>query len=94
MDAGHQLPRAEGFGDIVVCAQVEAGHHAVFIPGSCEEDYWQACVGLDCPADSEAVAFRQGNIQEHQVIIRSGRLQERQRFFLPVYGGNGEAFFL
>ena len=63
-DAAHQHPGAEGLGDIVVGPKIKAGDGAVLVAGGGEKDDGQVILPLDGPADSEAAAVREGDVQQ------------------------------
>ena len=66
-DAGDQLPRAEGFRNIVVSAQVEPGDNAGLIAGGGKEDYRNIAIRFYGTAYRIAVAVLQGNIDQSEI---------------------------
>jgi hypothetical protein len=69
-DAGHQLPRAEGFDHVIVPANLKAENSIHFLTLSGEEDYrqsLQAIVGAEALANTKPVFVRQKNVQEEYV---------------------------
>jgi hypothetical protein len=69
-NAGHQLPRAEGFDHIVVPANLKAENSIHFLTLGREEDYRQspqAIIGAEALANAKPVFVRQKNVQKEYV---------------------------
>jgi hypothetical protein len=69
-DAGHQLPRTEGFDHIVVPTYLKAENSIHFLTLGREEDYrqsLQAIVGAETLANAKPVFVRQKNVQKEYV---------------------------
>ena len=80
---GHQLPRVEGFGQIIVGAQLQAHDFVHILVAGREHDNGQVGFGANAPADLVTVQLGQHQI-EHQQRRRlpAHRLQRG----LPVAG--------
>lgn len=88
-DARDKLPRAEGLGDIVVCAEVQPRHNTVLVPGRTQEDHGRPAALLHSRADGKAVPVAQANIEQHKV--KFFRLQQSKRFALTGGLPHGKA---
>ena len=65
---GEQLGEAEGLGDVVVGAGVEADHDVGLFAAGGEHDDRQALVACpQGPADGQPVEVGQGEVEEHEV---------------------------
>ena len=73
VDAGHELARAEGLGNVVVRPHGEARHGVELVVGGGEEDHRHVRRrGLDGVADGKAVALREREVHEREGVARAG----------------------
>src|SRR5215217_6120898 len=77
-DAAHQLPVAEGLGDVVVCPDLQAHHDAHLVVAGGEHDHGHVALRSQLLADGDAVDPWEHDVQYHKVKrTRAGEDLER-----------------
>jgi hypothetical protein len=76
-DAGRELAEAEGLGDVVVRAELEAADHVDVLRAGREEDHRRGrALGAEALEEREAVLARQHDVEEDEVEAARGRAEE------------------
>ncbi len=79
-DAGEQCLGAEGLGDVIVGAGVEAAHHVLILGAGGEHDDRQGArfgAAPDLTADLDAGERRQHPVQQHKIGLGFGDADQR-----------------
>jgi len=76
---GDELPRAEGFGHVIIGAELEAGDPVCFLGASGQHDDRNIARAPDGARDVEAVGLRKGQVEDHEVGPASREFSERGR---------------
>ena len=69
-DAGQQLSRAKGFGEVVVCSQVQGSHLAALQGPGGNHDDGQGAGGSDLLYEFQAVHVRQSQVQKYHIWLK------------------------
>ena len=84
-DACHQFPQTEGFGDVVVCPQLQPEHLVKLLGLGREHQDRQLFFGLpDTFADLDPAQFGQHQVENHQHIL----VVQRPGEAISAIGGN------
>ena len=78
-DAGDQLPHAERLGEVVVGADAEPGQHVGLLDARGQHDHRHRTVGLDPPADLEAVVPGEHHVEDDEVGLVLAVRRDRAR---------------
>lgn len=77
LHARHQLPGGEGFGDVVVGAELEAGHPVCLVAPGGEDDDRDVAEALESAQHVEAVHVGEADVEQHQGERPPPELAER-----------------
>src|SRR6185503_7201541 len=91
-DAGDELARREGLGQVVVAAQLEADDAVDLLAAGREEEDRDPVVLPDPPADLEAVDLGQHHVEDDE--IDAALLHRLERGRAALHRGDGEALLL
>ena len=91
-DAGHQLARVEGLGDIVIRPHLEADDSLGIFGAGCQKDDGDIAVGTNMAAQAQAVLARHHDVQNDEVDCIGREL--RTRICASVSLGDPKAVFL
>ena len=78
-----QLPSAEGFDHVIVCADFETDDDARLVVTGREHNYWDTVAGTQFLAEGDPVDTREHQVQDNQVE-RVGGAEETQRGLAAV----------
>src|SRR5690349_21109690 len=72
-DTCHQLAHGEGFGQVVICANLQADDAVDFIIASSQHEDWRDHFPAQNAADLKAVDFREHQVEDDQIRLEQPR---------------------